>query len=373
MYDLLIVGAGLCGAAAARLALDDGKTVLIIDRRKHIAGNAFTEEVEGIQVHRYGPHIFHTNEADIWAFVNRFAEFNRFTNSPVANFKGKIYSLPFNMHTFNQMWGAVTPQEAAEIIDEQRKEICGVPRNLEEQAIQLVGRDIYEKLIKGYTEKQWGRSCKDLPASIIRRLPVRLTYNNCYFDDRYQGIPIGGYTRMVERMTEGADIELDVDFLKYKDELNSLAKHVIYTGPIDEYFRFCFGPLEYRSLQFKTDVLDISNFQGNAVVNYTDSDTLWTRIIEHKHFERGMQPKTVITKEYPVPWKPGNEPFYPVNDEKNKALYEKYFELAQNERNVIFAGRLGQYKYIDMDQAIQSGISSIRTSFLNIRHTTAAR
>ena len=358
MYDLLIVGAGLCGAAAARAALDAGKTVLVVDRRRHIAGNAYTEDVEGICVHRYGAHIFHTNDREVWEFVNRFAEFNRFTNSPVANYRGEIYPLPFNMHTFNRIWNVTTPEEAAAKIEEQRKEITGEPRNLEEQAISLVGRDIYEKLVKGYTEKQWGRSCKELPASIIRRLPVRLTYDNSYFSDRYQGIPIGGYTRMVERMLAGADLELGVDYLIDKAELDRIADRVIYTGPVDEYYGFCFGPLEYRSLRFKTDVLDVPNYQGNAVVNYTDAETPWTRIIEHKHFEFGTQPKTVITREYSAPWKPGEEPFYPVNDEKNTALYGKYASLAEKEKNVVFAGRMGQYRYINMDQAIKSGFLS---------------
>lgn len=353
MYDYLIVGAGLFGSTCARLALDAGKSVLVVDKRPHIAGNAYTEEIEGIRVHRYGAHIFHTNDKKVWELVNRFAEFNRFTNSPLANYKGEIYSLPFNMHTFNRMWGVATPEEAAAVISEQRKEITGEPRNLEEQAIALVGRDIYEKLVKGYTEKQWGRSCKELPAFIIRRLPVRLTYDNSYFSDQYQGVPIGGYTKMVGKMLDGAEVRLSTDYMDDKKSLDRLAERVIYTGPLDAYFGFCFGPLQYRSIHFETEILDMANYQGNAVVNYTDAETPYTRIIEHKHFEHGMQPKTVISKEYPTEWTVGKEPFYPINDQKNSLLCARYKELAQKEENVVFGGRLAEYKYLDMDQVIQ--------------------
>ncbi len=358
MVDFLIVGAGLYGAVIAQKAKEAGKTVLVIERRPHIAGNVYTDDVEGIHVHKYGAHIFHTNNKEVWDYVNRFATFNRFTNSPVANYKGELYSLPFNMYTFNKMWGVVTPKEAAAKIAEQRKEITGEPRNLEEQAISLVGRDIYEKLIKGYTEKQWGRDCKDLPAFIIKRLPVRLTFDNNYFNALYQGIPIGGYTKMVEKMLEGIEVKLGVDYLADKQIWNAQAKTVIYTGPIDAYFNYALGNLEYRSVRFETELLDQPNFQGNAAVNYTDRETPWTRIIEHKWFEFGKDesgndlPKTVISREYSSEWKLGDEPYYPVNDEKNGSLYAAYKEMAKNEESVTFGGRLGEYKYYDMDQVI---------------------
>ena len=362
-YDYLIVGAGLFGAVFAREAMDRGKKVLVVDRRGSVAGNIRTDEVEGVLVHRYGAHIFHTNNRRVWDYVNRFAEFNRFTNSPVANYRGELYSLPFNMYTFNRMWGVITPDEAAAKIDEQRK-AAGItePKNLEEQAISLVGTDIYEKLVKGYTQKQWGRPCTELPAFIIKRLPVRLTFDNNYFNALYQGVPVGGYTSMIEKMLEGAEVRLGVDYLKEKDELDQLAEKVVYTGAIDEYFGYCLGTLEYRSVRFETEILDTPNFQGNAVVNYTDSETPWTRIIEHKWFEFGKDaagndlPKTVISREYSSEWKPGDEPYYPVIDEKNGSLYAKYRELAQKEGKAIFGGRLGQYKYFDMDQVIESAL-----------------
>ena len=358
MFDYLIVGSGLYGATIARQLKDAGKTVLVIDKRPNIAGNVYTERIEGINVHIYGAHIFHTNNKTVWDYVQRFATFNRFTNSPVANYKGELYSLPFNMYTFNKMWGVTTPEEAAAKIADQRKEITGEPKNLEEQAISLIGRDVYEKLVKGYTEKQWGRDCKDLPAFIIKRLPVRLTFDNNYFNALYQGIPVGGYTKMVERMLEGIEVRLNCDYLANKDELDAMAERVIYTGPIDAYFNYSLGNLEYRSVRFKTEVLDKPNFQGNAAVNYTDAETPWTRIIEHKWFEFGKDengndlPKTVISREYSSEWKPGDEPYYPVNDEKNSELYAAYKQLAEQEKNVIFGGRLGEYKYYDMDQVI---------------------
>ena len=355
-YDYLVVGAGLYGAVFAQEAKAAGKSVLVIDKRDHIAGNVYCEEVEGINVHVYGAHIFHTNNKEVWQYVNRFAEFNRFTNSPVANYKGELYSMPFNMYTFNKMWGVVTPQEAQAKIDEQRKEIQGEPRNLEEQAISLVGRDIYERLVKGYTEKQWGRECKDLPAFIIKRLPVRLTFDNNYFNALYQGIPMGGYTKMVANMLDGIEVRLGVDYLENKAELDALADKVFYTGPIDAYFGYKLGTLEYRSVRFETEVLDMPNFQGNAAVNYTDRETPWTRIIEHKWFEFGTQPKTVISREYSSEWKLGDEPYYPVNDAKNGARYAEYKTLADQEKNIIFGGRLGEYKYYDMDAVIASAL-----------------
>ena len=360
-YDLLIVGAGLYGAVCAREATDAGKKVLVIDKRPHIAGNVYTEAVEGINVHVYGAHIFHTNDKRVWSYVNRFAEFNRFTNSPVANYKGELYSLPFNMYTFNKMWGVVTPQEAAAKIEQQRRE-AGItePKNLEEQAISLVGRDIFEKLVKGYTEKQWGRDCKDLPAFIIKRLPVRLTFDNNYFNALYQGIPVGGYTKLVENLLDGIEVRLGVDYLEQKQALDALADRVIYTGPIDAYFGYQLGTLEYRSVRFETEVLDIPNFQGNAAVNYTDRETPWTRIIEHKWFEFGTQPKTVISREYSSEWKPGDEPYYPVNDARNGALYQRYKALADQEKKVIFGGRLGEYKYYDMDAVIAAALEMCR-------------
>lgn len=362
MYDYVIVGAGLYGAVFAHEAKEAGKSVLVIDKRPHIAGNIYTEDVEGIHVHTYGAHIFHTNNTDVWNYVNRFATFNRFTNSPVANYKGELYSLPFNMYTFNKMWGVVTPQEAAAKIEEQRKEIIGEPKNLEEQAISLVGRDIFEKLVKGYTEKQWGRDCKDLPAFIIKRLPVRLTFDNNYFNALYQGIPVGGYTKLVEKLLDGIKVRLNCDYLANKAELDVLAEKVVYTGPIDAYFGYSLGTLEYRSVRFETELLDIPNFQGNAAVNYTDRETPWTRIIEHKWFEFGKDengndlPKTVISREYSSEWKPGDEPYYPVNDAKNGALYQRYRELAAREEKTVFGGRLGEYKYYDMDQVIAAAL-----------------
>ena len=362
MYDYLVVGAGLYGAIFAHEAKKANKSVLVLEKRPNIAGNVYTEKIEGINVHKYGAHIFHTNNENVWNYVRKFAEFNRFTNSPVANYKGELYSMPFNMYTFNKMWGVVTPEEAANKIAEQRKEITVEPQNLEEQAISLVGRDIYEKLVKGYTEKQWGRDCKDLPAFIIKRLPVRLTFDNNYFNALYQGIPIGGYTKMVKNMLNGIEVRLDTNYLSDRLKYNSLAKKIVYTGAIDEYFDYQFGNLEYRSVRFENEILDIPNFQGNAAVNYTDSETPWTRIIEHKWFEFGKDeegndlPKTVISREYSAEWKPGDEPYYPVNDEKNGALYEQYKELAQKEDNIIFGGRLGEYKYYDMDAVIASAL-----------------
>ncbi len=360
-YDYLVVGAGLYGAVFARQATDAGKKVLVIDKRDHIAGNVYTREMEGINVHVYGAHIFHTNDRQVWDYVNQFAEFNRFTNSPVANYKGELYSLPFNMYTFNKMWGVVTPQEAADEIARQ-KAAAGItePKNLEEQAISLVGTDIYEKLVKGYTEKQWGRPCHELPAFIIKRLPVRLTFDNNYFNALYQGIPMGGYTRMVENMLAGIDVSLGVDYLEQKQALDTLADKVVYTGPVDAYFDYQLGHLQYRSVRFETEVLDMPNFQGNAAVNYTDRETPWTRIIEHKWFEFGTQPKTVISREFSSEWKPGDEPYYPVNDEKNGALYAQYKALAEEEENVIFGGRLGEYKYYDMDAVIAAALRMSR-------------
>ena len=363
MYDYLVVGAGLYGAVFAHEARKKGKTVLVIDKRPNIAGNVCTEDIEGIHVHKYGAHIFHTNNRKVWEYVNQFAEFNRFTNSPVANYRGELYSLPFNMYTFNKMWGVVTPEEAASKIEEQKR-AAGItePKNLEEQAISLVGTDIYEKLVKGYTEKQWGRPCTELPAFIIRRLPVRLTFDNNYFNALYQGIPMGGYTKMVENMLEGIEVRLGVDYLENKAEYDAMASRVIYTGAIDAYFDFKLGALEYRSVRFETEILDKPNFQGNAAVNYTDAETPWTRIIEHKWFEFGKDdqgkdiPKTVISREYSSEWEPGDEPYYPVNDEKNGALYAEYRKLAENEGKVIFGGRLGEYKYYDMDAVIASAL-----------------
>ena len=356
-YDYLVVGSGLYGAIFAHEAKAHGKSVLVVDKRPNIAGNIYTENIEGINVHKYGAHIFHTNNKKVWNYITRFAEFNRFTNSPVANYKGELYSLPFNMYTFNKMWGVVTPEEAAAKIEEQRREITHEPQNLEEQAISLVGRDIYEKLIKGYTEKQWGRDCKDLPAFIIKRLPVRLTFDNNYFNALYQGIPNGGYTALVEKMLDGVEVRLNVDYLAEKASLDKLAEKIVYTGPVDAYFGYQLGALQYRSVRFETEVLDTDNYQGNAVVNYTDAETPYTRIIEHKHFEFGTQPKTVISREYSAEWKKGDEPYYPVNDEKNGALYAAYKKLADAEPGVIFGGRLGEYKYYDMDKVIEAALS----------------
>ncbi len=368
-YDYLVVGAGLYGAVFAREAAEHGKTVLVIDKRPHIAGNVYCEDIEGIHVHRYGAHIFHTNNKEVWNYVNRFAEFNRFTNSPVANYHGELYSLPFNMYTFNRMWGVTTPGEAAEKIREQR-EAAGIkePRNLEEQAIRLVGTDIYEKLIKGYTQKQWGRPCTELPAFIIRRLPVRLTFDNNYFNALYQGIPIGGYTKLVAAMldADGIDVRLNTDYLEDRAGLDAAAERVIYTGPIDRFYDYRLGALEYRSVRFENEVLEQDNFQGNAAVNYTDEETPWTRIIEHKWFQFGKDdagrdlPKTVISREYSSEWKPGDEPYYPVNDEKNGKLYEEYRRLAEKEEKVIFGGRLGEYRYYDMDAVIDAALRMSR-------------
>lgn len=371
-YDYLIVGAGLFGAVFAHEAVKAGKTVLVVDKRPHIAGNVYTEDVEGIHVHKYGAHIFHTNLKHVWDYVNQFAVFNRFTNSPVANYHGELYSLPFNMYTFNKMWGVVTPEGATAKIEEQRK-VAGIinPQNLEEQAISLVGTDIYEKLIKGYTEKQWGRPCTELPAFIIKRLPVRLTFDNNYFNALYQGIPVGGYTNMVANMLKGIAVKLNCDYLESKEELDKLADKVVYTGPIDAYFNYNLGPLEYRSVRFETEVLDKPNFQGNAAVNYTDRETPWTRIIEHKWFEFGKDangndlPKTVISREYSSEWKVGDEPYYPVNDEKNSKLYKEYKALADKEYKVIFGGRLGEYKYYDMDAVIDSALKLAGKRFEN--------
>ena len=356
-YDYLIVGAGLYGAVFAREAKKAGKSCLVIDKRDHIAGNIYTQEMEGIQAHRYGAHIFHTNNRQVWEYLGQFAEFNRYTNSPVANYKGEIYNMPFNMNTFNKLWGVITPTEAQAKIQEQRA-AAGItePKNLEEQAISLVGTDIYEKLVKGYTEKQWGRPCSQLPAFIIQRLPVRFVYDNNYFNALYQGIPVGGYTAMVQKMLEGIEVRLGQDYLENKAGWDAQAKKVVYTGPIDAYFGSCYGPLEYRSVRFETEVLDTPNYQGNAVVNYTDAEIPYTRIIEHKHFEFGTQPKTVISREYSAEWKPGDEPYYPVNDQKNGKLYARYKALADQEEKTIFGGRLGEYKYYDMDKVVEAAL-----------------
>lgn len=362
-YDYLIVGAGLFGAVFAREATDAGRTCLVVDKRSHIAGNVYTENVEGINVHRYGAHIFHTNNKAVWDYVNRFATFNRYTNSPVANYKGELYNLPFNMNTFNKMWGVVTPAQAQAKIEEQRAaHFTPEPKNLEEQAINLVGTDIYEKLVKHYTEKQWGRPCAELPAFIIKRLPVRFTYDNNYFNALYQGIPQGGYTRMVANLLDGIEVRLGVNYLADKAELDAVADRVIYTGPIDAYFDYSLGALQYRSVRFETETLDCPNYQGNAVINYTDAETPYTRIIEHKHFEFGStEPgtKTVISREYSAEWQPGDEPYYPVNDEKNSALYAGYKALADAEPHVVFGGRLGEYKYYDMDKVIESALRCV--------------
>ena len=360
MYDYLIVGAGLYGAIFAREAVKRGKTCLVIDKRDHIAGNIYTKDVEDIQVHQYGAHIFHTNNKEVWDYVNSYATFNRYTNSPVANYHGELYNLPFNMNTFNKMWGVVTPAEAQAKIEEQRREAnITEPKNLEEQAISLAGKDIYEKLVKGYTEKQWGRPCTELPSFIIKRLPLRFTFDNNYFNALYQGIPVEGYTQMVANMLDGIEVRLGVDYLEHKEELDALAENVVYTGPIDAYFGYKLGHLEYRSVRFETEVLDMENYQGNAVVNYTDRETPFTRIIEHKHFVFGTQPKTVISREYSSEWKPGDEPYYPVNDEKNGKLYQEYKALADQESKVIFGGRLGEYKYYDMDKVIESVLAKV--------------
>lgn len=361
MYDYLIVGAGLFGSVFAYEATKKGKTCLVVDKRKHIGGNVYTENIKGINVHKYGAHIFHTSNKMIWDYIQQFATFNRYTNSPIAIYKDEVYNLPFNMNTFSKLWGIKTPQEAKEIIENQRKK-SGIinPSNLEEQAISLVGKDIYEKLIKGYTQKQWGKSCDKLPSFIINRLPVRFTYDNNYFNDLYQGIPVGGYTQIFEKMLASSDVRLNCDYLKHRDELNAIAKKIIYTGMIDEYFDYCYDELEYRSLRFVTEILNMDNFQGNAVVNYTDADVPYTRIIEHKHFEYGTQDSTIITKEYPKTWKRGDEPFYPINNEKNNILYSKYLTLAKQEKNVVFGGRLGMYRYFDMHNIIERSLECAR-------------
>ena len=360
MYDYIVVGSGLYGSIFAREAYERGYKVLVIEKRNHIGGNVYTEKIEGINVHKYGAHIFHTNNKDVWDYVNKYCEFNRFTNTPLANYKGELYSLPFNMLTFNKMWGVTNPNEAIEIINNQKKEIVDTPSNLEEQAISLVGRDIYYKLIKGYTEKQWGRECKDLPSFIIKRLPVRFTFDNNYFNAKYQGIPIGGYTKLIKNILGDIEVLLNTDYLKQKEYFNKIGKKIIFTGPIDAYFDYCLGFLEYRAIRFETEILSCPNFQGNAVINYTDKETPYTRIIEHKWFEFGKDEneneltKTIISKEYSSEWQPGDEPYYPINNKKNNALYQKYKELSKKEENVIFGGRLGEYKYYDMDQIIES-------------------
>ncbi len=360
MYDYLIVGAGLFGAVFAHEAHKKGRTCLVIDKRNNIGGNIYTETTEGINVHKYGAHIFHTSDKQIWDYVNRFAEFNNYINSPVAVYKDELYNLPFNMNTFSRMWNIRTPEQAKEIIASQIADL-GItePHNLEEQALSFVGRDVYEKLIKGYTEKQWGRDCKELPAFIIKRLPLRFIYDNNYFNDRYQGIPIGGYTAIIEKMLEGIEVRTGTDYFDFIRDNKNIARKTIFTGMIDEYYGYCYGPLQYRSVRFETEVLDCENYQGNAVVNYTDREVPYTRIIEHKHFEFGKQPKTVISKEYSSEWKQGMEPYYPVNNEENNALYEKYRELADKESNVIFGGRLGQYKYYDMDKVIAAALECV--------------
>ena len=360
MYDYLIVGSGLFGAVCANELKKRNVKILVIDKRNHVGGNVYTENINGIQVHKYGAHIFHTNDKYIWEYVNKLFEFNRFTNSPLAYFKGELFNLPFNMNTFYQLWGVKKPSEAAAIIEEQRKVMLKKePTNLEEQAISLVGVDIYEKLIKGYTEKQWGRSCKELPSFIIRRLPVRFTFDNNYFSDKYQGIPVGGYTNLIEKMLEGVEVHLGIDYLKERKKYSEIAKKIIYTGPIDEYFDNVLGKLEYRSLKFQTEKMDIPNYQGNAVVNYTEKEIPFTRIIEHKHFDFVESNFTIITKEYPKEWSNGDEPYYPINDEKNMALYRKYKSLA-DEENVIFGGRLAEYKYYDMHQVIRSALNCVK-------------
>lgn len=364
MYDYLIVGAGLFGSIFAYEAKKRGKSCLVIDKRPHIGGNIYTKEVEGINVHEYGAHIFHTSNHEVWDYIQQFATFNRYTNSPIARYKDEIYNMPFNMNTFNKLWGVITPEQAKEKIDQQIKE-SGItePKNLEEQAISLVGRDIYEKLVKGYTQKQWGRRCDELPSFIIKRLPVRFTYDNNYFNDLYQGIPIGGYTQIIEKMLEGIDIQLNCDYFSNRKELETTANKIVFTGMIDQYYDYCFGELEYRSLRFETEVLEIENYQGNAVVNYNEYEIPYTRIIEHKHFEYGKQEKTVITREYPATWKIGDEPYYPMNDEKNNCLYEKYKALADKENKVIFGGRLGMYKYYDMHHIISEALDMVGKEF----------
>ena len=364
--DYLIVGSGLFGSVFAYEANKRGKKCLVIDGRGHTGGNIYTENIEGINVHKYGAHIFHTSNRQIWEYINRFAEFNNYVNSPIAVYKNELYNLPFNMNTFSKMWGVQTPLQAKKKIEEQ---ICKAeikePQNLEEQAICLVGKDIYEKLVQGYTEKQWGRPCTELPAFIIKRLPVRYTYNNNYFNDCYQGIPVGGYTNIIKKLLEGIDVRLNTNFFDYKTELFNQANKTIFTGPIDAYYNYCYGELEYRSLRFETEILNIENYQGNAVVNYTEKEVPYTRIIEHKHFEFGTQYNTVITKEYPQPWHNGEEPYYTVNDEKNTNLYQMYRELADKDKNIIFGGRLGSYNYYDMDKVIAAALKTVKHEFEN--------
>lgn len=359
MFNFLVIGSGLFGSVFAHEAKKRGKSVLVLEHRNHVGGNIYCEEKEGIRIHKYGAHIFHTDYKDVWDYVNQFVEFNNYVNSPIANYKGELYNLPFNMNTFSKMWGLVTPAEAAAIIAEQRKVITGQPNNLEEQAISLVGTDIYTKLIKGYTEKQWGRNCTELPAFIIQRLPVRYTFDNNYFNDRYQGIPVGGYNKLIAALLDGIEVRLGVDYNLQRKEYQGVAETVVYTGAIDAYFEYCFGPLEYRSLRFETERLEGENHQGVAVMNYTDRETPYTRSIEHKHFEFGKQPITYVTKEYPADWKPGDEAYYPVNDEKNQKLYAQYAELAKKEKNVIFGGRLAEYKYYDMDDVIKRALDTL--------------
>ncbi len=357
MFDYLIVGAGLYGAVFAQQAVKRNKRVLVIDKRNHIGGNIYTENIEGINVHKYGAHIFHTSHKEVWNYINKFVEFNRYINSPVAIYKDELYNMPFNMNTFNKLWGVVTPKEAKDKIEKEKEE-AGIttPKNLEEQAISLVGKTIYEKLVKGYTEKQWGMKATELPSFIIKRLPVRFIYDNNYFNDRYQGIPIGGYTKIIEKMLDGVEVKLNCDFFKHREELYNIAKKIIFTGPIDQYYNYCFGELQYRSVRFETEILEMENYQGNAVVNYTEYEIPYTRIIEHKHFEFGNQPKTVISKEYSDTWTRGKEPYYPINNERNNSLYAKYKELANKDEKIIFGGRLGQYKYYDMDITIKEAL-----------------
>ena len=363
-YDFLIVGAGLYGAVFAHEATARGKKCLVIDRRGHIGGNVYTENIHGINVHKYGAHIFHTSNRDVWLYINRFAEFNNYVNSPMAVYGNEIYNMPFNMNTFSKMWGIKTPVEAQAKIAEQIKELgITTPKNLEEQALSLVGRDVYEKLIKGYTEKQWGRDCRNLPAFIIKRLPLRFTYDNNYFNDRFQGIPAGGYTPIITELLKGCEVLLNTDYFDFTAANSGISNKTIYTGMIDEYFNYCLGHLQYRSVQFETEELDVENYQGNAVINYTAREVPFTRIIEHKHFEFGTQPTTVISREYPLEWKPGIEPYYPINDEQNGKLYAEYAKLAENEKGIIFGGRLGQYKYYDMDKVIEAALHAVKQEF----------
>lgn len=365
-YDYLIVGSGLFGSVFAREMTDNGYKCLVIEKRNHIGGNVYTSNEEGINVHKYGAHIFHTSNEKVWNYINKYAKFNRFTNSPIANYRGELYNLPFNMNTFHEMWNIKTPQEAISIIENQKKE-AGIknPKNLEEQAISLVGRDIYEKLIKGYTEKQWGKKCTELPSFIIKRLPVRLTYDNNYFNDLYQGIPIGGYTQIIEKLLDGIEVKLNTDFFNDREKWENIADKILFTGMIDQYYDYVYGELEYRGLRFESETLDIDNYQGNAVINYTDSETPFTRIIEHKHFEGSNSPKTIITHEYPQNWERGMEAYYPVNNDKNNKLFDKYQKLAENEENIIFGGRLGMYKYYNMDQIIDEALKLVESEFKN--------